>query len=294
MLRRLPKYLMSIFLMLFATGCNSANKPATQVIIPKSETATATSTSNIQNSSNTPTLLPSVEAPLPTLSHEAAYTRFQELLNNGGCRLPCWWGITPGKTTWNDAQRFLQTFTNMDIRDASNGFYVADVYLPVPQGKGSLSHTYYIKDQIVYWIEVFNFDWVPSLYLSHFLNTYGPPDEVFVRTVRHEEGGSQPFLIDLYYANFGILIEYSGGTPNQVGEKIQNCFDDMYSPFIYLWSPTKPMASSTAISTFLDTENLPYPISLYDATGKRIDMFYEEFKNPHKVKCLETPLNLWP
>ncbi len=27
--------------------------------------------------------------------------------NNGGCELPCWWGITPGETSWQEVhQRF--------------------------------------------------------------------------------------------------------------------------------------------------------------------------------------------
>ena len=33
----------------------------------------------------------------------------QELLeNNGGCKLPCWWGFTPGKTTWVEARQILE------------------------------------------------------------------------------------------------------------------------------------------------------------------------------------------
>jgi hypothetical protein len=46
------------------------------------------------------------------LSLEAEDALLVEMLaTNGGCELPCWWGITPGVTRWEDAQRlflFLQ------------------------------------------------------------------------------------------------------------------------------------------------------------------------------------------
>jgi hypothetical protein len=35
------------------------------------------------------------------------------LENNGGCELPCFWGIIPGKTSWSDASYWLQDITNI-------------------------------------------------------------------------------------------------------------------------------------------------------------------------------------
>ncbi len=40
------------------------------------------------------------------------------LETNGNCEFPCWWGITPGVTLWEDAQSFLNLFNeNLYKRD---------------------------------------------------------------------------------------------------------------------------------------------------------------------------------
>ena len=87
-----------------ATKTSPAPKPtvfATEKVLP---TFTPTSVSTL--------------TPLPTLSQRDAHDLIQALLqNNGGCRLPCWWGITPGQTDWNTARQFLDTFV-IDIKQS--------------------------------------------------------------------------------------------------------------------------------------------------------------------------------
>lgn len=52
---------------------------------------------------------------LPTLSTSGADLLISDLLiNNGGCKLPCWWGIMPGETPWNEAYQTLSTFATID------------------------------------------------------------------------------------------------------------------------------------------------------------------------------------
>ena len=292
--------LICFLLVFFVGGCAIAFPPteviATQTIEPRHPTLTATNAVGPPTKTDTPFPLP--ETPLPTLSPDDAYARMQDLLkSNDSCRLPCWWGITAGKTSWQDASRFLETFTYVNQKEISNNNSIsgyAYVYLPLPPDQGTLNHTYVIEDNTVIEIYAYVFDWSPFLFLSDFLAEYGPPDEGFLRTFRYDENGSQPYQIDLFYAKLGMLLEYSGGDPNTAGEKIQNCFDDMYSPFVYIWSSDTPMTSAEAIDKFLDTQNMPYPIPLDKATGMNIISFYETFKNPDNTICLETPLKLWP
>ena len=55
----------------------------------------------------TPTVEPIWTLP-PTLLPDEASLKIKELLeNHRGCQLPCLWGISPGKTTWEDARDFL-------------------------------------------------------------------------------------------------------------------------------------------------------------------------------------------
>jgi hypothetical protein len=69
--------------------------------------------------SRTMTLTPKPTAtttwtPLPTLAYAEARAMVRDLLeNNGGCKLPCWWGIVPGETDWSSAKQCLSQFTTV-------------------------------------------------------------------------------------------------------------------------------------------------------------------------------------
>jgi hypothetical protein len=298
----LKKNLILLFCVFSAilAGCNDAHQPEVQIItsptILVKPTATLTVLAATGSSSISPTFTSPSRMPFPTLSRDEAYLNMQKLLqDNAGCRLPCWWDITPGKTTWADAEIQLNTFSWLiSVDQRSDDLFIAYAHLPLPKEKGTLSHTYYVEDGIVTIIYAYVFDWMPTLYLSNFLSEYGHPDEIFVRTFRDDENGSRPYEIILFYADLGILMEYSGGNPNENGDKVQNCFEDMYSPFVYIWSSKTPLTSTEAIDKFLDTTNLPYPVPLKEATGVSINEFYETYKTPSHTTCLETPRKLWP
>ena len=278
-------YVVTISLCAFVLlGC-SENAPLTPTSIA---TYTVTSTP-------VATVAPTF-TPLPILSFDESHAQYLKLLEtNAGCHLPCWWGIIPGETWWQDARRYLETFSMIigDV-DTSREMSAVAVHLPVLKDQGTLTHTYYIRDGIVDSITAFNFDWAPALYLSNLLNTYGPPDEVYFRVFYpgfQEKKFS--FLVDLYYEE-GILMEYSGGDETvPINGFHKNCYSDMKSPFIYLWSPVEKMTAAEAIDTFLDNSNFPYPIPLESATGKDVTTFYDEFRDSNKVKCLETSQELW-
>lgn len=238
---------------------------------------------------------PPTWTPLPTLSAEDANNLLNDLLeNNAGCRLPCFWGIIPGKTTWQEAQNFLETFTTFSVRDISRELRIIEPLIPFPREKlGTIRHFYSFREGIVEYIVVYNGDLASSFYLPEFLKTYGKPGGVWIRTFREEEQNSQLFLLDLFYPDLGILMEYSGGNMQDLGDRLRNCLEGMNSPFIYLWSPERVMTFEEAKKIFLDTENLPQPIALPDATGMDIDAFYDSFMNSGTV-CIETPKELWP
>ena len=244
-----------------------------------------------------PPALPSqvVIAPLPTLTADDAKKLVRKLLeDNAGCHLPCWWGITPGKTTWAEARHFLESFS----------VYVGEtggvqVPLPAPYSNATfMDHGYFIKNGIVDYIRIFNFNLAPNYSLPKFLETQGQPSEIWIRTFSQEEIGQQNFAFDLFYLDKGILVEYGTATPIKdvaVRGKLQNCLRGVDSPFIYLWSPEKnKMSFQDAKQKFLDTTNLPEPKPLLEATGMDVRTFYETFKNPETDVCIYTPKALWP
>ena len=104
----MPKYLRSFVLgLLFLTifsGCGvSSNNNLINTTPTMSTEVTLTFASH-----GMPT---STKTILPTLEPTQAILLVEDLLvNNAGCKLPCWWGIIPGTTEWNEAKQFLQTF----------------------------------------------------------------------------------------------------------------------------------------------------------------------------------------
>lgn len=280
----------SVIVAVIVASCTRSKMPTPVQISPTvlpSQTVSA-------GPSPTPLLPQIIATPLPTLTSNDAKKLVKELLNdNAGCMLPCWWGITPGKTTWTEARSFLETFS---LYVGENGG--VRVPLPSPYSDATyMEHQYFIKNGIVDNIRVFNFNLAPNYYFPKFLETYGQPEEVRIRTFAREEMGVQNFTVDLFYQDLGILVEYSTGEPlKDVDGKLQNCLlKEMDSPFIFLWSPNEQNLSfEEAKQKFLDTRNLPEPKPLFEATGMDVKNFYETFKNPETHVCLETPKSLWP
>src|SRR6185436_4057409 len=89
-----------ILILILAAGCIQVTNEVVTPSLGSSVFPTMTPTLTL-NPTNTSTIV-------PTLPAEGAWTKLLELLaNNGGCRLPCLWGITPGKSTYKEAQAIL-------------------------------------------------------------------------------------------------------------------------------------------------------------------------------------------
>ncbi|MFT3893686.1 MAG: hypothetical protein QM730_18815 [Anaerolineales bacterium] len=109
--------LLCILLSLF--GCSIAHKnlPSTTAAITSMPSIMSaiqisiTSTSTLMIPTLTPTPHPTLSATqtiVPTLSTDEALQQIKELYkDNGGCDLPCWWGIVPGETTWEQTKQLL-------------------------------------------------------------------------------------------------------------------------------------------------------------------------------------------
>jgi hypothetical protein len=90
-------------------GQSTAIAPAVPTLVPSVIVKPVSSlTPNFQP---TETLVPTntpFPTPIATLDENLARQRVLELFQtNNSCKLPSWWGITPGKTTWDDALKIL-------------------------------------------------------------------------------------------------------------------------------------------------------------------------------------------
>jgi hypothetical protein len=153
--------------------------------------------------------------------------------------------------------------------------------------------SYKFQDGIVETIKIDDPGRSPAFSFIEFLNTYGPPDEVWIRT--YSEGireVSPPFEVALFYPHQGIASVF--GVEGLVeGDKVRGCPQQGIIPFFGLWSPELEITFNEAADRFgWDRQEFPFR-SLNEATGMYVDSFHAIFSDPTNDTCLETPIELW-
>jgi len=258
--------------------------PATLIASP---TATALPTS-------TP---PPTWTPRPTLPPAEAEAVVADLLtHNAGCQLPCWWGFTPGQTTWQTAGGFLATVSlRTTISDGPSNDFSIDVMVPVPTKifPTPLTHYFYVKNGIVERMNIFP-GYSTAYSLTAILGTYGQPAEVWLLTMSDSPDGTLPFNVSLFYPEQGILVEYSDSKTTLQGDRITSCPQKVRFPSINLWAPELKITSTEAFSWRIGNREKSDYRPLEEATGMDVQSFYETFKKQGNSVCLETPVDLWP
>jgi hypothetical protein len=278
------------------------------------DTLSATPTT-LQTSTATPRLsptprpthtpLPPTVTPLPTIPPadvpEFVWNLFE---TNGGCQLPCWWGIVPGQTTWADAWNFLSTFAEEStVGGAGQQRAVHDIVIPKPDGArldgqpSEFWQAYIVSSNSgnVLMIQVgFGAERYP---LPEVLATFGEPDEVWIGTtgiyVPHH-----PFYVIVSYPSRGIMVQYVDtaslendlliGCPQYIGE-------EPFMPELWLSSPEGENTFSEIATTLRFAGEVVQQFRpLEEATGMDVKTFYEIFRDPDNTECLATPLDLWP
>jgi hypothetical protein len=251
--------------------------------------------------------------PIPTVPVEEARTKLLDLLaNNGNCRLPCVWGIAPGKSSFLEARTIL-----LPLYGISSQIYVHSISPSYDEGELSiytslhfLTGTYDdIVSSISFQVEAHKKtpDGYENIFDSTFfgervgfyelpsvLSQHGIPDSVFIGTLAgfFRDGGSWGFHILLMYPDQGMLINYT--TQMQIiGKNILGCQSNAHVEFeLY------PSGEGDLFFTLLEPTNWPQNIKsnykpLEEVTSMTLDGFYQTFRQPTNI-CIETPGNLWP
>jgi len=279
------------------------------------QTPSATPTSTVLPSP-TPTIQPTT--PVPTFTVQPTPTETpvpiptvedmevtQQVLwlfeTNNGCQLPCWWGITPGQTTWQTAREFLGEF-DFDIyefpRDSGSTYYGVIIPIPVEEFFGyewelGISARNGVVEKIFANVFIENPPQgnLAPYALSSFLTTYGAPSEVWLFTYSSPYVGDElPFVATLFYAEQGIAALF-GINGERQGEIVQGCIQDEPVSFLSLWSPDLNLTFEQVTN---GTSELEWDyLSLEESTEMNVITFYETFRNPDNITCLKTPAELW-
>lgn len=298
------------------TGCVQTNLQVEPVVqtaqIPTALThtlenspipSTTTADALIKTITPSPTVKPTSR---PTLSPEDAHQLLLDLFeNNGGCRFPCWFGLTPGHSTYSETKEFVETFSTMTAYRNTSSYqeYLFEFRSPPSEeNDGRLWGKLHGEnpDLLTYvWYEapLSNFP------LNNILSQYGPPDEIRLSALGYYMGLSNlgTFWIVLYYKEQGILVEYEGNM--EKAKVLDICFPyEKLRPYvrILLWDPDKNYSFKEAGNLMklqikpensIDEDYRP----INELSDLDVPSFYERYRvAENRGICFGVPDRDWP
>jgi hypothetical protein len=256
---------------------------------------------------------------LPTLPIKEAGKRLLELLSsNGDCHLPCFWGITPGKSTYQQAQEVLLQLSSISQLTAftPQSGAVLPVYaegdLTLNTNVGFLSENQ-IVSHIAFqaeemkkfafsngetgFVNIFDAttfgDRLKFYSLQNVLAKQGIPTSVMLSAhgVPVPPGGSGGFDILLLYPDKGVLINYTT-QGNLVGSNMRGCPVSAHVE-MELYPPGQSGSFFELLKRTDWAVKMNYYKPLEEVTSMKLEEFYQTFREPTD-KCIETPTKLWP
>ncbi len=277
----------------------------THTPLPASVTVTKQAMSLSVTPTMTPTTQPTADneqASIPTPPGKGLKEQVLWLYEtNNGCQLPCWWGIVPGQTDWQTAKELLSRFDQDIYRNTlPSGEIYYGVNIPLPLEVFSEDRTelgVLVRDGIVVAIQTSVSigdtppDHLSQYMLSTVLTTHGQPAEVWLSTsFAPFEHNELPFDMLLFYPEKGIMALYNDNGIKE-GDIVRGCPQQDPARVFTLWSPTLGWTFEK-VKNDSSAYNVAY-LPLEETTELSISEFYETFKNPDNLTCLETEAELW-
>lgn len=297
-------------------GCVSAQATTPQEVQEVTSTVTAVSQilapastfdgptgSPTQTSLPPPSGLPPTWTPLPKYSLEQANQIVMELYENNPCTLPCWWGITPGKTDWREAWQFLERFAAnqppwdnllLESKDLP-GYMSFQVFLNVPQTTEekyylSLNHLVFlinIDTFVVDYIDV-NTGNIDAYTIPQILANFGKPQEIYVMIGESQVPQFRGVSVLLFYPQHGFISNhFTTVDQEQLSKpKFTACFQKVTN--LYLW----PQEQNLDIEERLRIGGVdPLTLSLLrpinQVSDLSIESFYQTYVNLREPPCIE-------
>lgn len=282
-------------------------------------TATSEPTATTIPETLSPHIATSTQIPQPTLaptltSEEAiqTFTNFVEM--DGDCNLPCWLGVIPGQTDFDEATSNLSKYSGFAYSEFTSQRAFILMYFPNfenaihDSGTGVTSGDNGKVSQILVYAVVkpdisgnvnyahpeFQKMW-RRFFIPEIFTRYGAPEKIFLDTtlIAADPATSFPFVLWVVYPQEGFLIRYQGLNAKN-GDNIRIC--PIQSRIeIKIWDAEKSNYEefidgdrALGLSTSLGTQ----PIET--VTNFDIKSFYQMFKGGQLDTCFETPASLWP
>jgi hypothetical protein len=236
----------------------------------------------------TPTSVPTaIPTPLPTLAPDEMQATVRQMLQtNGGCELPCWWGITPGETSWEEMQAAF----------ANQGIGMQDGQLDLESWNAALGYNLKVEfeqeDGLVHSVSIEEYEWYYNTplrddfadtwrryALPQVLSHHGVPSEVILKLDRWD----YRYTMWVVYESQGIAIYYPGIYVSDVeGWSICPVFGQVKAISIRLQSPAADMP---LVSVEPGDGERVFAGTLVELTGMDVQAFYEAFSQPNPQTC---------
>jgi hypothetical protein len=227
------------------------------------------------------------------------------------CKLPCFMGISPGITSWEEAKPlFRELSARFESESKAHIGYV--LTFDASQKGAVVEHIYNTFD----FIEKNNF--VDSIIIKgqgserpeelqpiwqdysprQIMSDHGIPNRVLVSTTSKKYGdkGKQGYYLWLFYDEQGFMIRYNGDI--DYADTYHFCPEigtngDIEEIFITIQTKTNIAPLEKGDEIFSSIRKYQKVLSYEQATGKTLKDFYLTFSQNEKPYCFDTPMNVW-
>jgi hypothetical protein len=228
------------------------------------------------------------------------------LIDNGGCRLPCFWGITPGKTTWKEAKELLANLSLIaqDFRYKDGIFHEINSKFVSNSQTVSFDLGLFDEKGVISILEILVSNIPASKYytLPEILRNYGGPKVIGINLrIAGFYGYPDPAYLQVYleYGNSWLRIYYDRkAVKSNNGETYRFCPTDPIQAIestsikMIIQAVEKPL-DNESLSKKLEGLVISEPPSINRASNDKQSEFYENIVNGNQDFCLETPIKYW-
>ncbi|HZU86881.1 MAG TPA: hypothetical protein VFF78_05330, partial [Anaerolineaceae bacterium] len=242
----------------------------------------------------TPTITPHPSlTPLATLDPAQAEEQARLLWVEGpACRLPCWWGVSPGEADWREKLQYLTTFLPLES-GWLNEVLQEGKHRPLLQYKLILGYpeesyigAYFaveLDNRTVSMIEINPEATIPGLGVPEVLQRYGSPEEILMFPGGFDlANGGYSMKLLLFYPQQGILFYYYLTDAQVVDRRQTGCFGEQMPVTVYAWNVNSPYL----IRDFFERSDYTNLVSIEEAMAIDEKTFYETYANPNNPVCI--------
>jgi len=205
-------------------GCTNINNTTPATSLPTQTSIPITETPIPPTRTITPTFTPTV---YPTLSPVERQKEITALLQtNSNCSKPCFWGIRPGISNFDEAVAFLKSMGKMGI-DGNKNFiryynvsftYKDQIHIGLAMTGGSSVDEINVDLQGLQGRDITNSDWL-AFRPDSILKNYGIPSRVefYLSIGPSSDGGvinPSPYMYGFIFYYQQMVINYYGGSVN--------------------------------------------------------------------------------